>query len=456
MTELRRFSAADLLLLLLVLLVAVGTRAGYVFYAADGGQTNGPLAVQDEAVDTTEVHQLTQSIKDSNLFMAKAPFAADVEQTAHTSPGYPYFLAGVSYLAEGSQRDALVRWIQVGLGTLTAGLYFLFARRAFHSLLVATLTGLFCALHPFWVFDTPAIADGVLACFGLGMCLWLGARAAQTGGALSSLLFGLFLAGLSLVRAALLPFAFLAIGWFLLRTRRVERGWLCALVAFLGFAGGLAPWTVRNWQVFEEPVPIVDSAHYHLWVGSNPHATGGPVSDAALEEPQTKDLSKVTKQTERYAKLANLWWNEVQDNPVETVRRRISAGLYFVFGEQWFSNKQLADDLATADHPMPEWLGISYAQLLQTTLLLLLLLSFLGWRWTYGWRYESMPAALAMIWVPLPYLLSHAERLAGPRLPLDGVLLTYAAFTFACWVPSLGRDLLEGARGDDRSADDFR
>jgi hypothetical protein len=452
----RRFGVADLLLLLLVLAIAAGARVGYVWYAADGGKTNGPLAVQDEALAPGEAYHLAQSLKENNLFMAKAPFASDVELTAHTAPGYPYLLALTAYAAEASQRDVLVRWIQVGLGTLTAGLYFLFARRAFHSLLVGTLAGLFCALHPFWVFNTPAIDDGVLASFGLGLCLWLGARAAQTGGALSSLLFGLGLAGLALVRAALLPFAFLSVGWFLLRTRRADRGWLCALVAFLGFAGGLAPWTVRNWQVFEEPVPVVDSAHYHLWVGNNPDATGGPVTEAALKAASAKDLAKVTKQTDRYAKLGSLWWEEVQAHPVETVRRRIWAGLFFVFGEKWFTGNQLTEDISTADQPMPEWLGTSYVQLLQGSLLGMLLLSFLGWRWSYGWRYESMPAALAMVWVSLPYLISHAEGLSGPRLPLDGVLLTYAAFALACCIPGIGRDLLDGARRDDRSAEDYR
>src|SRR5262249_19455683 len=158
---------------------------------------------------------------------------------------------------------------------------------------------------------------------------------------------------------------------------------------------------------FEEPVPVVDSAHYHFWAGNNPHATGGPVTDEALKAASTKDLAKVTKQTDRYAKLGSLWWDEVQSNPVATVQRRISAGLFFVFGERWFSNKQLAEDASSADRPMPEWLGGSYVQLLQGSLLGMLLLAFLGWRWSYGWRHESMPAALAMVWVPLPYLLSH-------------------------------------------------
>ena len=63
------------------------------------------------------------------------------------------------------------------------------------------------------------------------------------------------------------------------------------------------------------------------------------------------------------------------------------------------------------------------------SLLLLLLLGAVGWRWSYAWRYEAMPSSLAPFWVLVPYLLPHAESFSGPRLPLDGLFLTYAALT---------------------------
>src|SRR5207248_9276343 len=108
-----------------------------------------------------------------------------------------------------------VRWIQCAVGALTAGLYFLFGRRAFDSRLVATLAGLLTALHPFWIINTAAINDGTPVAFVLGLVLFLGTVAGQTGGAIASLLYGVSLAGLALLRAALLPFAFIALLWLL-------------------------------------------------------------------------------------------------------------------------------------------------------------------------------------------------------------------------------------------------
>jgi 4-amino-4-deoxy-L-arabinose transferase-like glycosyltransferase len=441
MTEERRFGAADLLLLVLVVAAAAGARAGYLWSCADSGRTGGPLLVQDRPA---ELDVLVRNLKEHGRFAGPAPFAAGEEVTAHVAPGYPYLLSGLARLVDPAALDSTVRWVQCGLGALTAGLYFLFARRVFGNLTVATLAGLFGAFHPFWVIDTAAVADGTLAGFLLALALLLGVRAVQTSGPFASLLFGLTLAGLALVRAALLPFAFVAVAWFLFRSRGLARGWLCALLAFLGFANGLAPWMVRNFQLFREPVPVVDSAYLHLWVGNNPHADGGPLTDRMRESAPTAELERTPNQTERYARLGALVRQEVRDHPAETLRRRLQAGFAFLCSARWFQDGQLAEHAVPGETTMPDWLARGYPVTLQAVLLALLLLGLLGWRWTYGWRFDSMPATLALVWVPLPYLLSHAEALSGPRLPLDGVLLCYAAFALTCLVPGQGRDLLAG------------
>jgi 4-amino-4-deoxy-L-arabinose transferase-like glycosyltransferase len=431
MTQERRFGAADLLLLALVLAAAAGARAGYLWGCADGGRSGGPLLVQDRPA---ELDALVRNLRENGTFAGPAPFAAGEEQTAHVAPGYPLLLAGLARLAGPAALDSTVRWVQCGLGALTAGLYFLFARRVFGSPAVATLAGLFAALHPFWVIGTAAVADGTLASFLLALALFLGVRAVQTAGPFESILYGLVLAGLALVRAALLPFAFVAVAWFLFRSRGLARGWLCALLAFLGFANGLAPWLVRNFQLFREPVPVVDSAYFHLWVGNNPAADGGPATEEMLRTvAPAAELKSVPSQAERYARLGGLVRQEVRDDPAGTLRRRLQAGFDFLCGARWFQDGQLA--VAAGETAMPEWLARCYPVTLEATLLALLLLGLLGWRWTYGWRYDMMPATLAMIFVPLPYLLSHAEGLSGPRLPLDGVLLCYAAFVLTRLLP---------------------
>jgi 4-amino-4-deoxy-L-arabinose transferase-like glycosyltransferase len=463
MSDLRRFTAVDLALFLAVLAAAAGARAAYLGLAAANGTAAGPIQVQDappvltglppgtslrghEA--PTELDALAHNLHEHRWFGSLAPLAAREEQTAHVAPGYPWLLSRADRWL-GDQADRGVRWAQCGLGTLTAVLYFLFARRAFQSRLAGALAGAFCALHPFWVVNTAEINDGVLATFLLAASIWLGSAGGASGEPFTSLLYGLALAALCLVRAAFFPFAGAALLWFLLRSRDLRRGWLCGLLAFLGFVNGLAAWTFRNYQVFHDVFPIVDSTYYHLWVGNNPRATGGPLSEEAVRDAlppgRAEELEGVAQQPDRYAALGRDVLREVRANPAATLERRLRAGLCFLVGEKWLSEGRLWRGQFASEDEGPAWLAADLPVALAGFLLGMFVLGGLGWRWTYGWRYEAMPSSLAVIFVPLPYLLSHAGAYHGPRLPLDGVLLTYAAFAVACLVPGNPPSLFEGA-----------
>jgi hypothetical protein len=200
---------------------------------------------------------------------------------------------------------------------------------------------------------------------------------------------------------------------------------------------------VRNFQVFNEPIPVVDSTYLHLWIGNNEYATGGPATEEMWRSAPEKDLRQITSQPQRYAKLGPLVRDEVRKEPVKSLQRRAKAALYFLFGERWFADGTLAEVTSEGEEAMPAWLANAYPIALLAVLLAVLALAFLGWRWSYGWRWESMPLMLTMIWVPLPYILSHAEGLSGPRLPLDGALICYAAFALVALVPGLNATLLD-------------
>src|SRR5579884_3964726 len=459
MTDLRRFGWADAGLLALVLLVAAGARAAYLWRWADDGAGPGLFRVQDRPptadglVDDsgrrppemlghrppTELDELAYNLKEYRWYGCLAPFAPAEEKTADYPPGYPYLLGLLARLVpDTGDFERTVRWAQAGLGTATAALYFLFARRAFRSRTVAALAGLFTGVYPFWVVAVADLNDAVTASFLLAAVLFLGVRAGQTAGPFAGLLYGLSLAGLALVRAAFSPFAFVALVWLLWRCRTEGRGWLCAVLAFLGFANGLAPWTVRNYQAFGEPLPVVDTTYLHLWVGNNPKADGGPMNETMRRTVNADELRAVTNQPRRYDRFAHYVADEVRDHPLPTLRRRVAASGFYLFGADYFRRGVLVEGLTPdADGPDAE------AALLGT-LLGLYVLAILGWRWTSAWRRDSVPAPLAVLLAPLPYLLGHAEGLHGPRLPLDGVLLCYAAFALAWLVPGVGAALRAG------------
>jgi 4-amino-4-deoxy-L-arabinose transferase-like glycosyltransferase len=467
MTEPPRFTSGSLILFLIVLAAAAGMRIWYLTVCADNGQNEGPVQVQGSAqpergataqnpAAQPELRVLVNKLTSQQSFSSQAPLAAEEEATAHRAPGYPYLLAWLEHVpASLGTAESTIRWIQCSLGALTAAFYFLFALRAFGSRIVATLAGLLCAVHPFWIINTAEIQDGVLTTFLVATCLLLGAYGSQAGGPFTSLLYGLGLAGLALVRAALLPFAVVGVLWFLWRCRTVRRGWLCGLLAFLGFVNGLVPWSLRNYKEFGDIIPVADSAYLHLWMGNNEQANGGPQSEETIlkalaserrENPKTtqEEMGRL-KQPERYAQLGKEVFIQVCDNPAGTLQHRLQSSVAFLLGEAWLTHGMLWQSTATEGNPMPDWLARSFPALLFGSMLVMLLLGGLGWRWTYGWRHTAMPASLAVIWIALPYVLSHAETFSGPRLPLDGIFLCYAAFALTCLVTPAGSALFRGA-----------
>ncbi len=473
MTKPRKFQLADVLLLLAVLAAAGYARVYYVMDFAGDGEAAAIWHVQDlppmmpaapapageaQPPPVSELDQLVANLKQHDLgdllsgFRGRGPLAKQEEATAHLAPLYPVFRALVEKFtpADLATPIAAVRWAQVGLGTLACGCYFALALRAFGSRLAALLAGALCALNPFWIINTAELNDGVLSSFLLAASLALGCRAGHQGGALASLLFGFMLAFLGLARAALVPFSLVALFWFMLRSRSVRQGWLAALLAFLGFVIVINPWCLRNYKEFERAVPVVDTAWWHLWVGHNPRATGGPATPEmeATLTPELRDRLASEKQPARYELLANEVTTHVTEYPGDAVRNRLMAGLAFFAGGWVLDRKhdivlaERAGETEPKDHP---WLVGS----LFGALVVMLLLGLWGWRWSYGFRHASMPLQLALFWVPLPYVLSHAEWLHGPRLPLDGALMTLAALGLVCLIPGLGTPLLGGETGQD-------
>ncbi|HMO34951.1 MAG TPA: hypothetical protein PKA06_02810 [Gemmatales bacterium] len=326
-----------------------------------------------------------------------------------------------------------MRWVHLVLGGFTCLCYYLVAWRAFgqHPLL-ALLVGLVTAAYPFWIVNTAELEDGVLASFLLAWSLSLSLRIGN-------------LAALALTRASLLPFAIVVQLWFFLRCRAVPSGWLAAILCFAGFLGGLAPWVYQCFQVFQEPVPVVHSAWLHVWVGNNPASDGGPYQ-WSMKKRLDPALAKTLEDTpvkDRYALLAEAVTSEITERPAETVKRRWMAAMQFLFGTSSISGTLFwcGEKTATA----PTWLR----PVLLITLGTLYVLALLGWRWSYGWKYQSAPLALAVVWIPLPYLLTHADQLHSCRLPWDGILIVLAVLGLLALLPYIGSRLLAGEAAQD-------
>jgi hypothetical protein len=422
-----------LLACVLVVILAAAARFGYLAICCDGGASASRFAVQGTGIrpelptattlrgqtPPSEIDSLAGNLQQYHWFGSLTPLSDVEERTAHVAPGYARLLAW-------SPDDATLRRFQAGLGVASVLLLFLYAWIAFASRGAAFVVGLLAAVDPFAIVNVAEFGDGTVATFLLAASLLLGIHAARSANPVTSLAFGLALAGLCLVRAAYLPFAFFGLAWFLLRCRTLRLGWFAGLLALLGFGNGLAPWMVRNYQAFQQPVPIVDSAWLDIWVGVMPGATGEAVDEKTLRESlppeRLRALLDEPNQAKRYEHLSHDVARRVQEDPAAALSGRLAAATRFLFGDALRSGGRFV-----ATNPDGASSGISDGTMETAAalgLIALLALAFLGWRTSAV--EDCGLAALALVLLPIPYLLSHAEKLSGPRLPWDAVLAVFA------------------------------
>ena len=138
MTEPRRFRLVDAILLIVVIVGAGACRAGYLNQYADNARNAGPFRVQDDR--SGDLTALEKNLKAGNGFYFQPPLATKEEPTAFVAPAYPMMLSLLDRFVD--DWNAKARWLQAGLGTLAAGLYFLIGRRVFRNLFVGAWQGL--------------------------------------------------------------------------------------------------------------------------------------------------------------------------------------------------------------------------------------------------------------------------------------------------------------------------
>jgi hypothetical protein len=176
-------------------------------------------------------------------------------------PLYPYFLAGMVRLLDTFQA---VKWVQVLLGALLVPAVALVATRAGGSR-VGLLAGAMAALYPELVWHCTHFWSEVLF---LTLLWWSFERvlAADARGRLADAVAAGLLWGLAtLTRETVLYFAPLVGLWLAWRRpagRRLAAAFVLACVIVV------APWTARNYLMFDSFVPVATRGGYMLLLGN--------------------------------------------------------------------------------------------------------------------------------------------------------------------------------------------
>jgi 4-amino-4-deoxy-L-arabinose transferase-like glycosyltransferase len=340
-------------------------------------------------------------------------------------PLYPGFLALIWSIAGGESIHAvLVAQSLVDAATATLTLWV--GRRLFGTVSGVLAGAMFCfyplsAYYTLRVMPEPMLALGLVATVAL--CL----RAEEDSRWWRYAMIGIVL-GVTALAKPVVMYLPVALGAWLLWLHRDRPGRSLghgALIC-LAFALTIMPWTIRNYVVSGEFVPLATIAGYSTWVGNRwesrgreEHQLEGQVLEDYLQERQALvdaggprragHAGNISPEDDRrfmHAAIAAAW-----QEPVHAAMMLLRKGLTYF----WF------------DLYLPEnrW-GQGYVLVLQVILLSLALVGFLG---ALVLGREAVIVAL-----PIGYLwLVHTLSIATLRysIPLIPLLCVLAAFTVA-------------------------
>ena len=194
--------------------------------------------------------------------------------SAFMPPAYEYFLAGMfGIFGDRAFTYILIQILQAASCVLLVFLVYRTAQLLFGES-VALVSAWLAALYPPFIYMcTEMHPISFYIVMSLAVIFYLH-RFLETGGGPGDLVqAGILLGILLMFRAEALALIFLFSGIVLLRSNK-GRKLRNAAVFFILPVMCLAPWTIRNYRLFDCWVPITTSGGLNLWYGHNPDATG--------------------------------------------------------------------------------------------------------------------------------------------------------------------------------------
>jgi 4-amino-4-deoxy-L-arabinose transferase-like glycosyltransferase len=200
-------------------------------------------------------------------------YGVNGQPTAFWPVGYPFFLSLI-YRAFGA-KILFGQLVNVFLGCLSVYFTYLIAQR-FFSERVARCAVIIMSLFIGQIYYTALLCSEILSQTLFLLSFTLGLRALSEKRQTLWLLLTGFSIGLGVLTRPVVGIVVLSLLliWLIQGVGMVKSLMSTAIVS-MAMCATLAPWTIRNYGVFHQLVPVSTNAGVSFWEGNNPYATGG-------------------------------------------------------------------------------------------------------------------------------------------------------------------------------------
>ncbi|MFU8773613.1 MAG: ArnT family glycosyltransferase, partial [Anaerolineales bacterium] len=252
--------------------------------------------------------------------------------TAAWPVGYPAFLAFLFFFTGPS--ELVAKLANVALSLMTIYLTYIYGKWIFNRT-IGIFSAFFISILPGYIIYSNLVSTDILFAFLTTAALILAIKpiAGKSHKRLYPHFFG-FMTGLfdgaaALVRSTgLLLFPlWIFIRWLGRREgRSIILRWGVGLL--VGTAGIVLPWTLRNYLVFDEFVPISTNGGWNFWMGNNPHAYGGYI---ATNNPEINPLLPLIGDEFAVDKTGyELGMKFIRENPLQVIKL-IPAKIFYMY-----------------------------------------------------------------------------------------------------------------------------
>jgi len=350
-------------------------------------------------------------------------YGANTGPTAEIAPVFPYLLAGVMALFGIYTKAAALAMLTLNsfCSALTCVPIFFLAKKSF-GLREARWASWIWVFFPYAVyFSADSMWDHALTALLLTWLLVMALHLENSTRLWAWAGFGLLWGVSALTCPVVLGTLPFLVGWVCYRLHRQGRNWnLPAVTAVLALLVTLAPWLIRNYRTFHQPVFLKDGLPLAFLagnLGNTLHWWNGSV-DPCGNAAELAEFQRLGEQ----AYMAEKWRLAVavlQSNPRTFVWRSLRRVVYMWTGYWSFRTEYLREE--PFDPP----------NIIFCTAFSLLAVLGLGQAFRKTPR-KAMPYALVLLVYPMVYYFTHSD--IAYRHPLDPEMVILGSYAVVSWL----------------------
>jgi len=367
-----------------------------------------------------EVGRIARSLVEGQGF--SNPLFGNTGPTAWLTPVFPALVAGIFKLMGIYTKASLfcILCADCLFGALTCIPVYSIALHSFGAR-TALLAGWAWALFPYSIyFSADFIWPTTLATLLLSIAFLLALRLEGSGNAWEWASFGAA-AGVAALTDPIVMSVLPVLGaWMCYRRWRRRVPWFWpALAAVLVVIAIIAPWTVRNYEVFHKLIALRGNFGFELYCGNNKDdwhwgPPGYHPSDNEAEWREFQELGEAGYVAEKGREARTY----IAAHPAQYLMATLRRFVYIWTGFWSFERRYLVEE---PFDPANVFFCTGFT-----------LMGFLGlWR---SWREDAnlaVPYLLVFLFFPIIYYLTHPEDYH--RRPIDPMMVVLGAYAFTAW-----------------------